>query len=243
MHDSDTFHAALSLLSHWYASEIHALADAAIESIHGRIIGLDEGHPEVLGHLVGVECPRDKNRREWLEEWVDNATDGHEFVIYTAQAQAVLLATDSDGAYEEETGGKPPSPEIAALYAMRADLWSSLNARKDEWEWTADELRNVADIEVRCEPEVERIEGNASSIDEETDRETEAWIHEELESGNEWAWCNVLVTAAHAGEDGADSLGCCSYKSEADFRAGPYYGDLVDRALQELAQKLNRDYE
>lgn len=97
-----------------------------------------------------------------------------------------------------------------------------------------------ATIELVCEPEQERIEGNCSAIDPQTDREQEQWVRDQLAQGNEWAWCTVAVHVS-LGDDftGSDYLGCCSYLSEDDFKQpGGYYADMVQRAAEELADKL-----
>src|SRR6266478_4171182 len=91
---------------------------------------------------------------------------------------------------------------------------------------------------VTCEPEDTRIEGNAmASGDDAQDEECYAWIRDQLERGNEWAWCCVKVVARIAvtlkrdgrvdddvALEGVDYLGGCSYKSEADFcQPGGYF--------------------
>lgn len=101
---------------------------------------------------------------------------------------------------------------------------------------------------ITCEPELEPIAGNAmASGDETVDRETEAWIIDQLERGNEWAWCIVKVTASVEldGErfEGADYLGCCSYDSEADFVGDGntgYFPDMKAAALADLEKTLER---
>lgn len=97
---------------------------------------------------------------------------------------------------------------------------------------------------VSCEPEDEQIEGNASAIDPISDKETEERIRSELSAGNDWAWCSVWVRA-HLGDlNGAAHLGCCSYKSEADFRdesnGDGYYSDMKDEALEDLQRQINK---
>ena len=96
------------------------------------------------------------------------------------------------------------------------------------------------EFRVECEPEHESIRGNCSAIDEATDRETERWVHDQLRSGNEWAWCCVWVVATWNGFEGDAYLGCCSYESEASFVApGGYYDDMKAEALADLNQFLN----
>jgi hypothetical protein len=92
---------------------------------------------------------------------------------------------------------------------------------------------------VDCEPEEIPIRGNCSAIDEETDRETEEWILSELNSGNPWAWCQIVVKASLGEFEGHAYLGGCSYKSKEDFiQANDYYLDMKDEALEELDKKI-----
>lgn len=111
-----TFNDVMDAARRWYYSEIRDLAKEAIK--------------ECL-----KECADDDTdaRREWITTWVDETTDGHEFVIYTAQAGMVLAASDHDSAYEDEIGDEGASVEARACMAMRADVWDYLNASEDEW--------------------------------------------------------------------------------------------------------------
>lgn len=98
-------------------------------------------------------------------------------------------------------------------------------------------------IELSCEPEDMRIEGNASAIDPVTDAETVASIKAQLAAGNEWAWCTAHVRVTYKGIISADDyLGGCSYGSEADFRDtesdGGYFDNMVDTCLAEINAKL-----
>lgn len=96
-----------------------------------------------------------------------------------------------------------------------------------------------ASIEVECLPDDVPVRGNASAIDEETDRETEADIARQLDSGNEWAWCCVHVTLTLGTGLSADSyLGACSYSSERAFVRGGYYRDMVREAAGALADDI-----
>ena len=111
------------------------------------------------------------------------------------------------------------------------------------------------EYEIRMEPELMQIEGNASAIDEETDRETVDWIRGQLARGNDWAWCSVQVIATipDMGVRGESSwLGGCSYKSERDFKSGDfeitdpdgtkrssgYYQDMCNEAREDLLNNL-----
>ena len=102
--------------------------------------------------------------------------------------------------------------------------------------------RNSKDlaIEVSAEPEDLPIDGNASAIDEETDKEIARDIREQLDSGNAWAWCMAHVRVTYRGVLSSDSyLGGCSYASEKDFRNdNGYYGQMVDECIAELNKRL-----
>lgn len=89
---------------------------------------------------------------------------------------------------------------------------------------------------IDCLPETDLpIEGNAmASGDDAADKAAEDEIREQLESGNEWAWCTVRVTAKWKNWTGVDFLGGCSYTGEADFKTGGYYEDMKKQALESL---------
>jgi hypothetical protein len=91
---------------------------------------------------------------------------------------------------------------------------------------------------IEHEPEDEPIDGNASAIDDETDRKVVKWIRDQLRRGNSWAWCKVKVSAAWNGFIGSDYLGCCSYKSEKDFKQGGYFADMRVEALAALNREI-----
>jgi hypothetical protein len=99
-------------------------------------------------------------------------------------------------------------------------------------------------IEYRLEilPEDMPVRGNAmSSGDAAFDKKVEDDILESLDSGNEWAWCTVKVTARLKGTEvaGWDFLGGCSYESEAEFKTpGGYYDDMMSEAKADLIKKL-----
>lgn len=100
-------------------------------------------------------------------------------------------------------------------------------------------LKKRADIKVAPECEDATIEGNASAWNDGTDEPYWKSIREKYESGNDWAWCTVHVSARYAGFVGDDYLGCCSYEGEADFKQpGGYYEQMVDDACGDLADKL-----
>jgi hypothetical protein len=96
------------------------------------------------------------------------------------------------------------------------------------------------------EPDDLDIRGNASAIDDETDRETEDAIFARLENGDVWAWAVVTVRATLTIDDetftGRAVLGGCSYADEADFcQPGGYYDDLQAEALDDLTANVRHD--
>ncbi len=91
---------------------------------------------------------------------------------------------------------------------------------------------------LECMPEDLQIHGNASAIDEDTDNEIEQMIIDQLNDGNEWAWCCVKMTASWKGIEGTDYLGGCSYKSEEDFKKYGYYEDMKLQAYNDLIEQL-----
>ncbi len=99
-------------------------------------------------------------------------------------------------------------------------------------------LAELVEYTTEALPEDAQIEGNASAIDEETDERTNRYIYEQLEAGNEWAWCTVKVTAAYGEMHGTAYLGCCSYKSQDDFEKDAYYVDIKSEALDDLFQEI-----
>lgn len=96
--------------------------------------------------------------------------------------------------------------------------------------------------ETECLPEDMDIRGNIMcSGDTVQDRADEDAVIRDLESGNEWAWCCVKVTARLGDYEGYDYLGGCSYASREDFE-GPsgsdYHEDMKAAALDDLVTKL-----
>jgi len=98
---------------------------------------------------------------------------------------------------------------------------------------------------IRVRPEEIPLQGNVlQSGDKVQDFEAEQDIQRQLDAGNVWAWCSVEVIASIDGieVDGRDYLGCCSYKSEDDFKACEYFEDMKREARGELLGKI-QDFE
>lgn len=98
--------------------------------------------------------------------------------------------------------------------------------------------------ELECLPEDEPIEGNAmASGDESVDREANQWVYDQLEAGNPWAWCCAHVKGVYEGIEEDDYLGCCSYKSEEDFKQpGGYYDDMRREVLGRLQKRIDEEW-
>lgn len=100
-------------------------------------------------------------------------------------------------------------------------------------------IKDDVSYSIKIYPEDIPIKGYASCIDPKTDLEVEQAIIEQLESGNQWAWCSVEVIAEYKGLTASDYLGCCSYESEDDFKqAGGYYDDMKQIAFEQLVENL-----
>ena len=99
-------------------------------------------------------------------------------------------------------------------------------------------------FDCECEPEEMQIEGNASAIGPEEDAQTYKWIRDQLDGGNEWAWCGVIVTARWGDFEAKEYLGGCSYESREDFmKPGGYYDDMKSEALAALNVKIRASFE
>lgn len=82
------------------------------------------------------------------------------------------------------------------------------------------------------------IESSDISPDEHFDLAADrAWVRDQVARGNEWAWCDATVTVEYDGLTGRDTLGACSYESEADFRKH-CLPDMESLALDDLWSQL-----
>lgn len=96
------------------------------------------------------------------------------------------------------------------------------------------------EIELTAEEEHIPIDGNAlASGDDAEDAAENERIRDELERGNEWAWCAAHVRVTYKGETSADAyLGACSYKNAAEFRRDGAFDEMVHECLAEINAKL-----
>jgi len=69
------------------------------------------------------------------------------------------------------------------------------------------------------------------------DPDLESEIRNEIANGSVWAWCVVTVTATLDDLTGRDSMGGCSYASEADFRKNEY-SSMMEEALDDLWRQM-----
>lgn len=107
-------------------------------------------------------------------------------------------------------------------------------------------MRKLTDKDVtftiECLPEDLPIDGHCmASGNDQVDRECAQWIYDQLDRGNEWAWCTVRITATWNSYRGVDYLGACSYLSQEDFKQGGYYEDMKAVALTDLNEAIARD--
>jgi len=59
---------------------------------------------------------------EHTDKWLHETVDGCAPVIYTNQAEVILLVSDNADAYAEEIGEAPPNVHAQAYMALRADI-------------------------------------------------------------------------------------------------------------------------
>ena len=100
--------------------------------------------------------------------------------------------------------------------------------------------------EMNVEYEDIPIRGNIIVSDDPSyDRKIENDIIAEIERGNVWAWCCIIVTCTLTVEGqtftGYDTLGCCSYKNEEEFRSDCYYDDMCNGAKRDLLDNMRED--
>lgn len=95
-------------------------------------------------------------------------------------------------------------------------------------------------VTLTCEPEDVSPYGNVQATeDDAADNLAAARVVEELNQGNQWAWCCVHVVVSYKGILKADRyLGCCSYESEAAFRSDGYFDDLVSECISDLDDQI-----
>lgn len=86
------------------------------------------------------------------------------------------------------------------------------------------------DVSFKYQPEDIDPEGQFSL------REDVEWVKNQIRAGNEWAWFCAIATAKRGDYTATDSLGGCSYASEADWLdgGGGYFGDMVRTVAEQV---------
>lgn len=115
--DRPDFWACVNLIDRWYRNGVAEVADEYMAQTEERISVLreDGNDPD-----FDEEEAEDEIREE-MRLWLDETIDGHEFIVYTAKANAVLMVSNNDDAYEQEIGGYAKM-ETRAFFAMRQDV-------------------------------------------------------------------------------------------------------------------------
>lgn len=98
---------------------------------------------------------------------------------------------------------------------------------------------NKVEFSIKVLPEEQSPDGFFASGDDEQDRKDVAWINDQLDRGNQWAWCIVTVTGKYGPLTARDSLFGCSYRDEADFISGGYYDDMKQQVAGKLESQLD----
>jgi hypothetical protein len=101
---------------------------------------------------------------------------------------------------------------------------------------------------VQCDPEDLPLVGAFTSGDP-TYAEEEAKLERELlkrsNEGDAWAWCYVTVTATVVVDShtfvGVASMGGCSYKDEAEFKADDYFSQMKNEAMDDILTRAQAD--
>ncbi|QLE46551.1 hypothetical protein FD723_40780 (plasmid) [Nostoc sp. C052] len=102
----------------------------------------------------------------------------------------------------------------------------------------------IVKYQILVERDSTPVKGNCSaSDDEEFDKQMEAEILERIKKKDIWAWCCITVVASYRGYEGRDSLGCCCYLNQQDFKQCDYYDQMKSAALSDLFSKLQPAHE
>lgn len=78
--------------------------------------------------------------------------------------------------------------------------------------------------------------------EDDLDDETAAYVRDQMNNGNVWAWCSVCVTVSD-GLPFSDSLqeneylGACSYANQDGFIEGGYFVDMVKQAYERIVKQ------
>lgn len=93
------------------------------------------------------------------------------------------------------------------------------------------------DFSIECLEEFEHP-NDCFALDNESQEEVVNKIINDLNNGNEWAWCCVRVIGKYKGLTGEYYLGGCSYESEEHFRTCDYYEDMKNDVYNQIINQL-----
>jgi hypothetical protein len=121
------------------------------------------------------------------------------------------------------TGGKDARVQVTA-WARLPRTWCDITSEE-------------ADFSVEMMPSDTPIKGSFAYGNAEDDAAAEADVRKQLNEGNQWAWCDVVVTARWKGFEGTTTLCACSYVSEERFREIDL-PSLKSEALEALNERV-----
>lgn len=102
------------------------------------------------------------------------------------------------------------------------------------------ELPERDNVEITLEVEHDHslpIRGNVqASGDEEADHAAEAEVANRVARGDVWAWARVTVVGSWRDYEASTTLGGCSYESEEQFRADPYFEEMVAEGVDKIRE-------
>lgn len=99
-------------------------------------------------------------------------------------------------------------------------------------------------FDLTCFPSDTSVRGNVlASGDPAADKAAEDAINERLRDGDQWAWCNVVVTCMWEGFEGRASLGAVSVADERAFRMSEDFAELRGEAFDDLGTEIARQRE
>lgn len=97
-----------------------------------------------------------------------------------------------------------------------------------------EETLNAIGASIEFTPENEDINPYDQLEDEQA-----KMVCDEYERGNVFAWFCAKVQVKYRDIEATDYLGCCSYKSEQEFKTDPYYYDMVNTCIEEVNRDVN----
>ena len=121
--DRPSFWDCINILDRWYRDGVAELADeygAQTKELTDALRKAWAQSPTDDDDGFDEEEAAEEVREE-MDVWLHESIDGHQFIIYTAMANAVILVSNNDDAYENEIGGYA-STEVRSFFAMRQDV-------------------------------------------------------------------------------------------------------------------------